>query len=77
MPKFIVRIGRDATVYFKATVEAPDLETVKAMRHQNYFATPLDVEWEEDGFSAFDNIENVEVFAPTDVDCQSPIFSED
>ena len=58
MPKFILTIGRDATVYFSAEVEAENIEEIHAqMGKRGYHGKTL-TEWEEIDSHTFDNVEH-------------------
>ena len=58
MPKFILTIGRDATVYFSAEVEAENTKAIHSqMGKRNYHGETL-TEWEEISSQTYDNIEH-------------------
>lgn len=57
MAKFRVQVGRDARVYYSATVEADDLEDAKSKLSRHGYDCPDETEWELDGVDDFDNVE--------------------
>ena len=63
MPKFVIQVGRDARIYFKATVEAESLEDAMSNVSHHGYDCPDDTVWEEDGVDDFDNVETCAISA--------------
>lgn len=61
---FDVQIGRDATVYFSAILQAESLEELKERLHKTGIECPEDTEWKFDGYDSFDNVEVCTVELP-------------
>lgn len=57
--RHLVRIGRDATVYYSAWITGPTLEEIKAGLHRTGLDLPLhpDITWTQDYVEPFDNVE--------------------
>jgi hypothetical protein len=64
MVKFEVQVGRDARVYYTATIEADSLAAAKAMTTRNGFEAPEGTKWTKDGEDVFDNVETVNIYDP-------------
>jgi hypothetical protein len=64
MPKFEVQVGRDARVYYTATIEAESLEAAKALNGRHGFDAPKGTVWNKDGLDEFDNVETVNIYDP-------------
>jgi hypothetical protein len=64
MAIFGVQIGRDARVYYTATIEAESLEAAKAMTSRHGFKAPEGTKWTQGGFEDFDNVETVNIYDP-------------
>ena len=63
MPKFVIQVGRDARIYFKATVEAESLEDAMSNVSRHGYDCPPSVIWEDDGIDEFDNLETCAISA--------------
>ena len=61
MPKFVIQVGRDARIYFKATVEAESLEDAMSNVSRHGYDCPDDTVWVEDGMDDFDNVETCSI----------------
>lgn len=57
MPKFSVQVGRDARVYYTATVEADNLEDAQSKLSRHGYDCSPDVQWTRDGIDDFDHVE--------------------
>ena len=55
--KFKVTIGRDATVYYQATVDAESIEEVKSNVSKYGYDCPFGTVWEQIDVSPFENVE--------------------
>lgn len=64
MPKFEVQVGRDARIYYTATIEADSLEAAMAMSGSHGFNAPEGTVWTKDGFDDFDHVETVNIYDP-------------
>ena len=60
MPKFTVTIGRDATVYYTATVEAESLDAVKERVGRHGFQGK-DEKWSQSDVQTYDEVESAEI----------------
>lgn len=61
MPKFKIRIDRDASVSFTATVEAENFQEVRNNLSRHGYGGPIIGDWEEDEPNVYDNVENYEI----------------
>jgi hypothetical protein len=66
MPKFEIQVGRDARVYYKATIEAESLEAAMAMHSRHGFDAPEGTEWIADGADDFDQVETLNISQTVD-----------
>jgi len=57
MPQFSVQVGRDARVYYTATVEAESLDDAQSKLSRHGYDSDPDVSWTLDGTDDFDNVE--------------------
>jgi predicted aspartyl protease len=64
MKTFEVQVGRDARVYYTATIEVDSLEAAKAMTTRDGFEAPEGTKWTKDGEDVFDNVETVNIYDP-------------
>jgi len=66
MKKFNVQVGRDARVYFTATVEAMSLQDAQNMLSRHGYECPDHVEWTHgvDDFDQFDLVETCVISDP-------------
>lgn len=62
--EFSIQIGRDATVYYSATVKSDSLEDMQSRLSRHGFTCPDDTVWKEDGNDTFDNIEVAYITSP-------------
>ena len=61
MPKFKVKVTRDASVTFVATVEEPDITHVMKHLRRHGYSGPIIGEWEQEDPKVFDNVEHYEI----------------
>lgn len=66
MAKFIVEVARDATIRFRAEVEAENLEEVKSHMRNHGYSGPIVGEWVQSSDSVFDDVEQYVVYDPKD-----------
>lgn len=64
MAKFIVEVARDATIRFRAEVEAENIEEVQSHMHNHGYAGPIQGEWVQHSDHCFDNVEEYVVYKP-------------
>jgi hypothetical protein len=57
MPKFILTVGRDATIYYSAEVEAENIEEIQTQMTKNGYDGETLTEWEMVDSQVFDNVE--------------------
>lgn len=74
MAKFTVSVGRDATVYYEAVVEAESLEEVKSHMGRHGYEGPIIGDWVETSLSVFDE---AEVYRVRDVTGEQIYHSDD
>lgn len=61
MAKFDIQVGRDARVYYSATIEAVSLEAAKKKLSRHGYDVPDSVVWIQEGFDDFENIETCNI----------------
>lgn len=59
--RFKVTIGRDATIYYSAFVEADNLDEVKEKVRRYGYAGDVVGEWELDSVRSFDDVESATI----------------
>jgi hypothetical protein len=77
MQTFEVQVGRDARVYFTATIEAESLEAAKAMTSRHGFNAPEGTVWTKGGDDVFENVETVNIYDPDTAETISAYTSGD
>ena len=58
-PAFILRVGRDARQWWRATVTAPDLAALEARMGRHGYEG--DAEWQKDDTDGFDNVKEAQI----------------